>query len=187
MKIAQAWLFFSLVFVCQLLSYPQNPTAQQKEPPATRLETVLVTKGNLIIKETHEIGGFDFGNVKFDALFIYLQGREDIKTKGIRVTLRDPKVKSQSHTVLLDLDEISSLKNSVDYMIEMAPKLKTGEEEIDIIYSSKDDLNVALNSAPGIQTLVIWKAPYINDAQRFDIKMLSSISAFMEKGLEILK
>jgi hypothetical protein len=180
------YVCFSAFIIC-VSSYPQEDSTQQKERPATKLETVLVTKGSLIIRETYELGGFEWGKVKFDAIILYEQGKEDIKTKGIRITITDPKVESIKHTMFLDLEEMISLKKSVDYMIEMAPKLKAENKEVDIIYSSKDNFIVDLITAPGIQSLYILKGPFMNNSYEFDIKMLSSISFFMEKGFEILR
>jgi hypothetical protein len=180
------YVCFSTFLIC-VSSYPQENSNQQKERPATKLETVLVTRGTLIIRETYELGGFEWGKVKFDAIILYEQGKEDIKTKGIRISINDPKVDSITYTMFLDLEEIISLKKSVEYMIEMAPKLKSENKTVDIIYRSKDNLIVDLYNGPGIQSLYIWQGPLMNNSYKFDIKMLSSISTFMEKGFEILR
>jgi hypothetical protein len=170
-----------------LLIFAQTGQETSEGLPATKLESLLITKGNLIIKETIELGGIDFGKVKFDALVLYEQGKENQKTKGIRVIIMDSKTPSIFHNVFLDIEEVSSLKKSIEYMIEMAPKLKLEQKNIDIIYTTKGNFLIGFNHNFGVQQFYVSYGHLADTTYIFEIEKMNAIKVFAEKGLGVLQ
>ncbi len=105
------FIAFALSFT---LILPVCLFADEPHLPQTKIEKLLLQKGNLIISKYYEIGEMqgDAGKIKFASLII---SENEYKTRGIKIELKDEKRKDTINS-FLDEDELTNLIKAVNQM-----------------------------------------------------------------------
>lgn len=139
---------------CLLLLLPVIASAQ--DTPATQLESFLAKKGSLLIKDSYNLGELpcSFGTkLSIDALVIQIPGNESLKTKGLRVEIKETGKYAKSHASFLDIEEIESLSAAILYMTKLMNDWKgTNREYTEVIFSTKGDFQIGFFQSGTEQT-----------------------------------
>lgn len=123
----------------QSLDYAKH---EKPKAPKTKLEEFLSKKGSLIITDRYRIGRI--GSVDFDAIVLYLPGKEDEAVKGLRVKVDEGSGYSYDvQFAFLDLDEIESLSDALAYLLNLARAWQdTSREYTEAVYKTSDDFRI---------------------------------------------
>lgn len=163
--------------------------AQEKEP-GTKIESILISKGSLLIKESLSLGEMKYGNIKFDALTIYEPGKEAQKIKGIRIEVQRSGELYSSNTAFLDLEEINNLLKSIDYMNNLILKWKNedrGNLYTEVQYLTKGDFKIGFYQQGKDQKVFISCGSIGASTQFVKIEELQKIRNIIEAGLTELQ
>jgi hypothetical protein len=108
--------------ICLIVCRPvaaQSLTSSQAVQTTTKLETLLLTKGSLLVKDFYPAGRFfGTGSAEIDVLLVSGVGSAAIAVKGLRVEVKESRPE-RSNTSFLDLEEIDDLVRAIDYFIAL--------------------------------------------------------------------
>jgi hypothetical protein len=99
--------------------------AQENAGATTKLEEFISKKGDLIVKEFYELGSVSamYGSrLDFKAITAYAPGNENNKLKGLKVEITEIGKTTRNKAILLDMDEMESTIQAIDYMTALAEK-----------------------------------------------------------------
>jgi len=113
----------------------------------TRLEKFLSKTGTLYIKDFYKVGTIKSnskikGTIDISGLVIYNPGEEEKRIKGLKVEIKQTNYsgyssREEEETVFLDMDELKSLSEAIQYMIDLLNKWEsTPKEYTEVIYST---------------------------------------------------
>jgi hypothetical protein len=89
-----------------------RPSAPSRKYPKTQLETFLVRKGSIIVKEFHPLGtvrGQYDTSAELQTLTLYEPGKEKQREMGIRIDVAASGTLARNNISFLDLEEVDSL------------------------------------------------------------------------------
>lgn len=140
---------YTLAIVAAWLCLSTNALAQVKtteQRPPTELEAFLRTKGQIIVKEFHEVRyiSADYGShLSIGTLVLYDPGSPTKKRKGLRITIKESGRLERESTSFLDVEEIEALSKGIAYMSKVANEWKgKSREYTEMIFSTKGDFEV---------------------------------------------
>lgn len=180
------------LFIVLCLLVLVSSLALAEEKPATQLEAFLSKKGNLIVKDSYNLGELpcNYGaKLTLDALVIYSPGQEGQKTKGLRIEITDGSKYSKSHTSFLDMEEIESLSNAITYMTKLMNDWSSvNKEYTEVIFSTKGDYQIGFFQG-GTKQTVFSSSGQVGQVTCFlnATSDLSVVKKMVDKGIEILK
>ncbi|MDI3462123.1 MAG: hypothetical protein OJF50_000944 [Nitrospira sp.] len=132
-----------------LLCLSTNALAQEKtidQKPLTEVEAFLRTKGQIIVKEFHElrsISGEYGSHLTIGTLILYDPGSPSKKRKGLRIVVKEGGRLERENISFLDVEEIEALSKGLTYMNKVANEWKGKPREYtEMIFSTKGDFQV---------------------------------------------
>jgi hypothetical protein len=185
-----------LISLCLLVFMSSMSCAQKKQDvetkePATKLETFLARRGELIIKDFYKLGvipGQYGSRIKLDAIVIYEPGETASKVKGLRIEVTEGGQYGNSSTSFLDLEEVSELSKAISYMANLITEWQNIDKEYtEVIFSTKGEFKIGFYQE-GTKASIFCSSGYIQTASCFFISadVLSSTKDLIEKGLKLL-
>lgn len=190
-----AFLLIAVIIVSLLpyYSYAQtkNVEASEKTEPATKLERFFSKKGHLYVKEFYDAGRVSgqYGtNISVKALVVYDPGKEAEKIRGLKIEVYEGGRLEKSNSSFLDIDEVGSLSNALEYMINLIDKFKaTNREYTEVIFSTKGEFKVGFYQK-GSSFTAFASSGYIREATSFlPVESLSELKAVIDKGFSMAK
>lgn len=176
-----------------LLCLSTNALAQEKQTdqkPPTELEAFLRTKGQIIVKEFHDvraISGEYGGHLSIETLVLYDAGSPSHKRKGLRVEVKEAGRMERENTSFLDLDEIEALSKGIAYMSKVTDEWKgTPREYTEMIFSTKGNFQVGFYVNKG-QLVAFAKSGHIGATTAIlDTASLNLLKKAADDGLVYL-
>jgi hypothetical protein len=182
-------------FVCaqeNLLPVAQSAgqmTVDAMKAPLTKLEKLLLAKGDVIIKEFIKLGGVSdsSGTAVFSAMTVSGRNQNDVIIKGIRVEVF--RGYSTSSTGFLDLEEIDKVIASVDYMIKLAAEWKSiyNKPYTEVQYISAGEVKLGFYQELAKQQCFISCGNILSTSNSMKIEALPKIKEVLEKGKATLE
>src|SRR5215831_1253104 len=116
-----------LIFSGASAAYAQSNVPFNTPPPATRLENFAARKNATIATETYFVARVPADNgcsIRLQALILYEAGRENEQVRGLRVEVTETQRSKDERTAAayVDLDELDSLTNGLNSMLEMTQR-----------------------------------------------------------------
>lgn len=186
------YLLSFMLTVIVYLSYSQAKTGETQKDETTKVGEFLSRRGSLNIKDVYKIGTYtdQYGKVaNFEAIVIYNPANSDIKVKGIKVEItKEGKYGEESKSCFLDLDEIETVIQSINYMIETAKTFATTPREYsEITFSSKDNFKLGFFQKELNQSSFVEVGNYSSLIMfLFSIEDFNKIKNILEKGNALL-
>lgn len=181
----------SVFFLFGSLCFGQAGQAEGPQDPATKLEGFLSKKGSLIVKEFYKLGeiiGRASATIEFTAIVMYEPGQEAERVRGLRIDITESGRIEREKSAFLDLDEIKSLIDAIDYMTKLYIEWGRIEKEyVEVLFSTKDEFSIGFYHSGMTQT-TFARCEGIGPATCFfasmqDLKNTKNIAA---KGLSLL-
>jgi hypothetical protein len=121
------FMLLLLMFSGASAAYTQNNVPFIAPPPATRLENFAARKNATIATETYFVARVPADNgctIRLQALILYEAGRENEQVRGLRVEVTETQRSKDERTAAayVDLDELDSLTNGLNSMLEMTQR-----------------------------------------------------------------
>lgn len=139
----------TIATIAALLCLSTSAPAQEKaieQKPNTELEGFLRTKGQIIVKEFHNlwsVSGEDGSLLSMETLVLYDPGSPSKKRKGLRITVAEAGRLVRENSSFLDVDELEALSRGMAYMSKVANEWKGKDREYtEMIFSTKGDFQV---------------------------------------------
>jgi len=142
--------YFVILIACWFfppsLALAENIEQVPPSGPATKLEAFLSKKGNLITKESYQLGKVNCQNgavISLSAMVAYESNLTSNKVRGLTIELTGPRKGKQSHMSFLDFEEIESLSKAITNMGNMSAKWKgTSKDHTEVTFSTKGDFRI---------------------------------------------
>jgi len=178
-------VFVSVFLICTSIILAQ--VEQKPKEPSTKLESVLITRGSLLIKEFISLG--DLGNASFDTVIIRDANNSSIRTAGIKAEVTDlSRSIRDSNTSFLDQDEIESLVNSISFMVELANKWKAENKRYtEVVFSTKGEFSAGFYQDGNKQTAFISCGSIGKTTKFLKVEDLNKVKSMLERGLTEIK
>lgn len=170
-------------------AFAQEEVTQQK--PSTELELFLQTKGQIIVKEFHEIGkipGQQGTGLTLGTLILSDLGSYTKKRKGLRVEVMGVGKSDREHTSFLDIDEIDSMIKGLAYMSKLSDEWRDKPKEYtEVAFSTKGDFKVGFFINKGELQAFVKSGPTIGSADAvLSMDSLGTLKTLSERGQEYL-
>lgn len=179
-----------LLFNAVILLAQARADMKFKDEPATKVESFIIKKGQVIVKDFYDIGELKNYQNKavFNALIVYESSQEANKVKGLRVEISENVSGIERNNIsILDKEEVESLITSIDYFIEIAKKWKDQPRDAytEVIYSSKDNFEIGFYQNNNEQKLFISSGYISKTTIVLKIEDLIKIKNMAERCLKI--
>lgn len=184
-------LLILLLFLSLLITSGSPGHTQEEKPkqPATKLESFLAKKGMLIVKDFYEIGHLG-KNMDIKALVVYQPGQESQRVRGLHIEVSEylgEHLGWRSDVSFLDFEEIQSLSNAIDYMIDLSEKWKdTNKEYTEVIFFAKGDFQIGFYQEGTKQKAFASSGLIGRRASRFSIEKLTTLKDLVDEGAAFL-
>ena len=184
---AVAALLFFPAYPSLILAADPSEITQQQEP-ATKIEKFMSKKGSLYVKTFHAAGilsGLYGQYVKTDSLIIQETGKDAQKIRGLRIEVHEGGRFEKSHTSFLDIEEVESLSQALEYMITLAENFQKDdfEDYREVIFDTKGDFSVGFYQK-NKEFQAFAKSGRIGESRCFfSINSLTELKADIERGL----
>jgi hypothetical protein len=166
----------------------QEKVTEQK--PSTELELFLQTKGQIIVKEFHEIGkisGQHGAGLTVGTLILSEPGSYSKKRKGLRIEVMDAGTHDREHTSFLDIDEIDSMIKGLAYMSTLSDEWKDKPKEYtEVVISTNGNFKVGFYSSKGALQAFVKSGSMGSADAALSMDSLGTLKTLSEKGLEYL-
>jgi hypothetical protein len=175
-----------LLATAAIWAFAQTRPRIEEKAPKTQLETFLVRKGSIIVKEFHPLGTIEgtYGSsASLDALTLYEPGKAQQRRTGIRIEVKEGGSYDRNNTAFLDIEEIDSLMKGLEYMCKVATDWQgSNRDYTEMIFSTKGDFEVGFYIKDGeIQAFI--KSGSIGSATTYiPPTALTKMHQFLEKG-----
>jgi hypothetical protein len=201
-------LLFPVLCSAQETAPPATaPTTVVKpiSPPATKLEAFLGKRGLLVIRDFQDAGKVEKTRksqysaepltdywVNVISLTVYEPGKENVRLKGLQLSLADFRNITKYGTGLrsglsfVDLEEADSLSKALQYLLDLEGKWKgqnVGGKEA--YFTTKDDFKVLL--AQTADKPASFHLTIDGNSINFSSAEISQLKASVDKGIELLK
>lgn len=186
MKFVGALMF--LLFLCNGV-LAQEKQADQKQP-STELEAFLQTKGQIIVKEFHDlsaIAGQYGARLTIGTLVLYEPNNPERKKRGLRIEVKSGGRGEREHTSFLDLDEIEALSKGIAYMTTIANEWQGKNREYsEVVLSTKGDFHIGFYTSEGKLT-AFAKSGHIGSVDAvLSMDSLQLLKTAADRGMEYL-
>jgi len=167
---------------------PSSPP--QTQGPATKIESLLITKGSLVSKDFFPqgkmIGRMGGGSASVEAIIASRVGSNTSATKGLRIEVKEGGRLERSNTSFLDLEEIGDLLRAIDYFISPASQEEppAGQSTLDMTphrettFATKGDFSLTCFGLPAKRNCAIQSgrigstSVFIEGSQLAELKMM---------------
>ena len=126
----------------------------------------------------------------FEAVVFYEPGKEENRTRGLKITFSELKsYGEQTESAFLDLEELESLSQALDYMSGLKEKWNSMPKEYtEVVFETKGNFKTGFYQQ-GTKATPFASAGYGNGISCFlnDIKQLSAIKVKIDSGIKLLK
>ncbi len=186
---------FLIIAICVLpvaASANDNTTEPLPKEPVTKLQAFLAKKGRLIVKDFYEMGkvtGRFSTWVKFDAVVIYTPGEEGQRVRGLSIEVGEASgYTSSRNTSFLDLEEVESLSQALEYMLELSEKWRGANKEqyTEVVFSTKDNFRIGFYQK-GTEQHGFASSGYVGKTSCFfPIQSLNMVKVIVDSSLKLL-
>ncbi len=166
--------------------------AGSEKSPATKLESFLVSKGELIVKDFYAVGNLmgNYGTkVEITCLILYTPGEEDLRIKGVKIEITErERYGEKDESSFLDIDEVISLSKALDYINNTAASWKLSPREYsEVVFSTKGDFKIGFYQS-GVKQNAFCKSGYITTASCFfpTMQSIMEVKGLIDNAIEIL-
>lgn len=183
----------TIATVAALLCLGTGALAQEKaieQKPPTELEAFLRTKGQIVVKEFHDVGSIsgEYGShLTVGTLVLYDPASPSKMKKGLRIEVKEGGRLERENTSFLDVDEIEALSKGLAYMSKVANEWKGKPREYtEMIFSTKGDFQVGFYVNKG-ELSAFAKSGHIGPTSAIlDENSLSILKKAADEGLAYL-
>lgn len=174
----------------------QEATTQLNAPdvlPKTRLEAVLATKGRLVVADFYQLGWFvvgeGVGRMTFDATVATEPGREERRTRGLRIEVVEAGRLSRPDTSFLDLEEVEGLSKALAHMIELAARWKDTEKQeyTEVQFATKGDFLIGFHQQKRDQRGFMSSGFVGATRVSIDVLDFAKVKGLLDQGVTLLQ
>jgi hypothetical protein len=198
-------LFLPVLCSAEEAAPPDAPAARPAAPPATKLEAFLGKRGFLVVRDFQDAGKVERSHksqystdmlsdywVNVTALTVYEPGKENVRLKGLQLSLADFRNITKYGTGLrsglsfVDLEEADSLSKALQYLLDLEGKWKgqdVGGKEA--YFTTKDDFKVLL--AQTADKPASYYLTIDGNSLSFTSEEIAALKAAVDKGMGLLK
>jgi len=158
-------------------SFTSPASARERRKNRTQLERFFSEKGSIVVIESQDVGRvFKSVDAKiilnFEAVVLYLPGRDDKVMKGIRITLKGGRTtRKEIMTAFIDSSEIPSLYSALLYILKTEKKVRNNKKNIHITYVTKGDFSVGLIHQKGGTTDFYYRISHDDGGTTSSVKI----------------
>lgn len=181
-----------LMLMLAVVVFGSTLASAAEQPPATKLETFLSSKGTMLAKDYYDMGVVfaSYGDkITLTALVIYQPGRENERLKGMSVEITTSGTYSKSNTAFLDMEEIKSVSDSLAYISSAAEQWKAAPREYsELVFITKGDFKIGFYQ-DGTKQVPFASCGNIGKVSCFFKSMdeLKNLKEMFDKALNLLK
>lgn len=190
--ISKSKVFLLLVFLMTVsCSAQEKPQAKTEQAPATKLEAISLTKGDILVKDFYKLGkiGGRFGEkLDVNAVVIYQPGQEATRTKGLRIESQGTN-EYDNDIAFLDLEEIASLSKAISFMIDLAGKYEyVSKDYTEVEFATKGYFRVGFYQE-GFKQAAYISSGYVSPTRVFlsAVSDLATLKTKVDQGLALLQ
>lgn len=118
----------------------------QAQAPATKIETLLLTKGSLIAKDFYSLGkisgNLGGGSIDVDALIVSRVGGQAVTLKGLRIEITEGGRVERSNTSFLDVEEVNDLLRAIDYFVSPESQTQPSGANREVTFSTRGEFSL---------------------------------------------
>ena len=185
-----------VLFVCLWLCESALGADQAAGPastavPATKLEAFLARKGMLIVKEFYPLGSLSGAletKAEADAVVMYEPGHEGQRVRGIRIEVTGGGRYGSGETAFLDMEEVQSLSEALEYMKGLAAKWQGMERSYtEVVFQTKGDFRIGFFQEGTKQSAFLSCGRVSRESCWLSsVEQLGDVKAQVDEGLRLL-
>lgn len=161
--------------------------------PPTALETVLSKTGGLIVADFYSLGwvtvGDRAGRMSIDAVVVTEPGREERRTRGLRIDVTATGRVVVPARTYLDMEEVEGLSRALPYMIQFAARWKDTEKQeyTEVQFATKGDFRLGFSQDKRDQRGFVSSGPVGVMRVLIDMSEFARIKLLLDQAVTLLQ
>jgi hypothetical protein len=171
--------------------FAQSRVESQVPAPQTKLESVLVRRGTILLKDFQEIGRLQCARaatLDLTAISTSDPGAKTPSVKGIKITIDEGERNKGEQSVFLDVDEIDSLLKAFKFFASTAKQWsQKAREYSEAIYVTKGDFAAGFYQKGTDQGGFARAGSYSKSHCFFEMATMGDFEKLLQSGITALR